>query len=381
MKTEEACVILQNAITEGASRQNVSFDRYVSELIGYSSVYLYGAGAFGREMLSLLVDRGIHVKCFLDQNASTIRTHVGLPVLLPISPELSASAKRYSTVVVSIVLSDNERKAVFKSLNSLGFPSVVDGQSIRAWNVPFAGVSFQTDYNDEAWISSMKTTLSLFSDDSSREVYTKNLAAHFRRDYSFYGSSASSRQYFPQDVPLSNDHNRFIDCGAYTGDTLVDLMQVAGAVESYVGFEPEMSKFHKLVSTANALIEKPKQMFLFPCAITHENRSSCITTKEGSSTLSESGESITQVVCIDDVLHGFKPTFIKMDIEGAEMDALRGARQTIQTSLPDLAICVYHNISDYFEIPLLIHSMNPKYKFYLRAHSSCTMETVLYATN
>jgi FkbM family methyltransferase len=75
-----------------------------------------------------------------------------------------------------------------------------------------------------------------------------------------------------------------------------------------------------------------------------------------------------------------KVTYIKMDIEGAETKGLLGAKRIIQEHKPRLAICVYHNPEDYFNIPLLIKQFVPEYKFYLRHHSKILSETVLYAT-
>jgi hypothetical protein len=97
------------------------------------------------------------------------------------------------------------------------------------------------------------------------------------------------------------------------------------------------------------------------------------------SKIDEKGEDIIQCIAIDDVLHGFKPTFIKMDIEGAEVEALKGAENTIKAYLPQLAICVYHRLSDIWEIPLLIKSFYEGYKFYLRSYNFMGLETVLYA--
>lgn len=72
-------------------------------------------------------------------------------------------------------------------------------------------------------------------------------------------------------------------------------------------------------------------------------------------------------------------TFIKMDIEGAELEALHGCRDTIIKYRPKLAICVYHKPEDIIEIPSYIHEIVPEYKLYLRHHSKDLSETVLYA--
>ena len=73
-------------------------------------------------------------------------------------------------------------------------------------------------------------------------------------------------------------------------------------------------------------------------------------------------------------------TFIKMDIEGAELESLKGAgRIIIREQKPKLAICVYHKKEDIFDIPEYILSLNPKYKLYLRHYTLGEWDTVLYA--
>lgn len=73
------------------------------------------------------------------------------------------------------------------------------------------------------------------------------------------------------------------------------------------------------------------------------------------------------------------PTYIKMDIEGAEMEALLGAQGNIKNNKPKLAICLYHKKEDIFAIPLLVHKMNPSYKMYIRHYSNYRTDTLLYA--
>ena len=72
-------------------------------------------------------------------------------------------------------------------------------------------------------------------------------------------------------------------------------------------------------------------------------------------------------------------TFLKMDIEGSELAALRGAERIIREQRPKLAICVYHKPEDLREIPSLLLSYHPDYKLYLRHYSINETETVLYA--
>lgn len=86
-----------------------------------------------------------------------------------------------------------------------------------------------------------------------------------------------------------------------------------------------------------------------------------------------------QAESIDNVLRGEKATFIKMDLEGAELMALEGAAFTIKKYKPRLAICIYHNPMDIYRIPLLLMSYRDDYVFYIRHYTTCIYETVLYA--
>ena len=82
---------------------------------------------------------------------------------------------------------------------------------------------------------------------------------------------------------------------------------------------------------------------------------------------------------LDEVFEDKSITFIKMDVEGAEYEALRGAEQTIRTQRPKLAISIYHKPEDILDLPQLLLSYQPEYRFYLRHYCIFNNETVLYA--
>ena len=94
----------------------------------------------------------------------------------------------------------------------------------------------------------------------------------------------------------------------------------------------------------------------------------------------DAGSEQIEVVGIDEILNGERATFIKMDIEGTELEALKGAEKTIRMWKPKLAICVYHKPEDIITISKLILDFNPAYKLYLRHYSYLDFaESVLYA--
>ena len=91
------------------------------------------------------------------------------------------------------------------------------------------------------------------------------------------------------------------------------------------------------------------------------------------------GISKAKIVRLDDELANERVSLVKMDIEGSEAAAIKGCEKLIKKYKPALAICVYHKVTDLWELPLLIKSFVPEYKLYLRHHSKTQIETVLYA--
>lgn len=191
-------------------------------------------------------------------------------------------------------------------------------------------------------------------------------------------------QYF--DVWEPRDNEILIDCGAYDGDTIRDFVKWCGYnYEMIYSFEPSKNNYEKC---ENYLLESK----LENCKLIDKGTWKESDTLRFCNSLFDTGDHIItggevwhndiveiQVTSIDEVLEGRKATFIKMDVEGSEMESLIGARETITKHKPRLAIALYHKWEDIFDIPLYILSLNSNYTFKLRHYSSGQCETVLYA--
>jgi hypothetical protein len=115
------------------------------------------------------------------------------------------------------------------------------------------------------------------------------------------------------------------------------------------------------------------------CRLSSTGRLSFNTTANSSSCIDVSGNVSIETDTIDHVTQGEKVSFIKMDIEGAELEALRGAQDTIRQHKPKLAICVYHKQEDLITLPHYILSLREDYRLYLRHYGDSCDELVLYA--
>jgi len=224
--------------------------------------------------------------------------------------------------------------------------------------------------------------LNLFKDNLSRDIFTRVTQTHMMRKIIKIPNQPLREQYFPRDINLSKGYSRFINCGAYNGDTVKRLNTLFGKVEAIACFEPDPDNFKLLTqylcTNDNKIAEN---VIAFPCGVfSHETQLRFFSGNRINSMISDRGESIVQCVALDHVIPNFKPTFISMDVEGAELEALKGAEMLIRKNKPDLAISVYHAPNHIWDIPLYLKSLHLNYKFYLRNYTSFTNETILYAT-
>jgi hypothetical protein len=102
-------------------------------------------------------------------------------------------------------------------------------------------------------------------------------------------------------------------------------------------------------------------------------------TGETGAALAESGTLTVASVTIPEAMNGVIPTYVKLDIEGGERDALLGGEAMIREHAPALAVCVYHRPADLWELPLFIRALSPGYRQYLRCHAHDGLDCVLYA--
>lgn len=178
-------------------------------------------------------------------------------------------------------------------------------------------------------------------------------------------------QYF--DVFKPQEEEIFIDAGSFNGYTSLDFLQWANKhCKKIYALEPLNDMYHAICE-----MHIPKTEVLNYAAWNKKEKLHFVENSAGSSVDINGGVEV-QGMDIDSTVKG-KITFIKMDIEGSELKALEGARNTILNYHPRLAISIYHKPMDIIEIPAYILELVPDYKFYVRHYTSTMCETVLYA--
>ena len=335
-------------------------------------VLIYGAGSYGKEMLCFLEKNGAVVSSFIDKNAEKIVSVGGKKVYtLANYPE----HRENIIIIFAIVCSADLRHSIINDILESGFDNVIEAQSLRCQTIHFSQGFDPTNAYDK-----ICNVFEKLADEKSRNIFVGNIKAHLTRDYTHVGEYEDdmNNQYFPCDLQPENGYSCFIDCGGFIGDTVMQVMK-RKFPQRVISFEPSIENFKKLADECAKYDDSKTEFTIFNSAV-----SDCIAEKRfalgtGSGSISDTGDDVVHTVSIDEVLRGIRPTIIKMDIEGEEFNALKGAKNTIIKYTPDLAVCVYHNIDHIWELPYYIYSLNNKYRFYIRSYNSYTMETVLYA--
>jgi len=226
-------------------------------------------------------------------------------------------------------------------------------------------------------IRRVEAVTSLLADGRSKKTYAKAWQfrqTRHRRDYPPYDWRP---QYFHM-FPFAKDEV-FIDCGAFVGDTVDVFIKHCPGYGRIVAFEPDAAMFKPLqakhAGTRDTILlnagayDREGEVFFSG------------SDGEGNITAENNGGATGIRVTTIDGLKLDKVTFIKMDIEGAELNALKGAEKTILRDKPKLAICIYHSNEDMLRIAEHIHQLVPEYRLRVRHHQCFPFdsETVLYA--
>ena len=194
-------------------------------------------------------------------------------------------------------------------------------------------------------------------------------------------SGCRKGQYFDLWTPEKNEV--FVDCGAYIGEEENSFIDWTGdRFEHIYAFEP----LHEMAGSIRKKYSGDERISVTEAAVwSNTGELSFVTQEElsGSGVKGElsreyNGGFTVPAVALDDVISG-RVTFIKMDIEGSELEALKGARRIISGQKPRLAISIYHKPMDFLLIPEYILSLVPEYKMAIRHYGADALETVLYA--
>ena len=246
------------------------------------------------------------------------------------------------------------------------------------------GVSFLSvdEYIFSKRISELVKCAEILEDEESAEAFAEIIESRLMNRFP-EGKIFNRYQYFAlPEFCTRSEKEIFVDCGAFVGDTIEDYIFTHGGTFGKIfAFEPDSINFAAMATRVERLniewaLPKNKIQLVDAGAgrkTKHAALSSMISEQENSG-----GDSI-KIYALDDFLAEQKIDFLKADIESFELDMLQGAEKIIRRDLPKMAICIYHNASDMYQILLWLAKLDLGYKFSIRHHSPANLGTVLYA--
>lgn len=224
----------------------------------------------------------------------------------------------------------------------------------------------------------LKKAYHLLEDEKSKDVFKKTMKFRTTKNRMFLRGIIEGNQYFVKGIISPSNSEVFIDCGGFDGDTLRNYLKFNRNYRKIIIFEPTAKNLKRIQNYCRQ--KNLKNIVCIEAGVGEKSETAYFSNKgTADAYVSDSGTTQIQIFALDELEECQDATFIKMDIEGSEMAALKGAKNIIIRNKPKLAICIYHKPEDYYQIPLYLKSLVPEYKFYVRHHFYGYSETVLYA--
>lgn len=344
--------------------------RDIKPSLGGRPFVLYGAAKLGKAIIDICGEQGLTVDYVCDRAVTGY--YGGVEV---ISPETLRG--RFSHAAV-MVCSKKYSIEIRKNLMEFGF---APDQIIP---LPFEYPYCSSLRSFEAHLPGYEWAFNFFEDEPSKRLVL-DMIRLILCDRGLERNTGCGLYYEDGIVPFS-DSEIFVDGGAFNGDTAEEFLskteKLKGGRKVY-SFEPDKVNFEKAAGRLSGLADVAViQKGLWSCVDELVFKSNMA---GDSSFIRASGkdEYYVPVTSLDDCFSSEPecgwPTFIKLDVEGAEKEALLGAANIIKRRKPKLAICVYHKIEDVYQLPQTISDMRDDYQFCLRQHSRGCEDTILYA--
>jgi FkbM family methyltransferase len=329
------------------------------------ATYIYGAGITGSKVNNYLNSLGIKISGFIVDNKNTDLLY-NLPIFDFNEVEHGPLNLVLGYVPTNETVGDIYNRVISKN------------KSINFISYDFSFLSFGL-FNEDYLISKefvwVKDKL---EDKYSLETLFAYVKSRNSGDYRICENFFDPNQYFPDHIISFKENELFVDCGVFDGETIKEFISRNNNTFSYVyGFEPDKNNYENSVANLKTISSDKLKIFNF--GSWHQKDTLKFNSiSERVSEIDPNGTEEIMVESIDDLITNNKVSFIKMDVEGAELNSLKGAEQNIKLNRPKLAICLYHKPEDIFDITFWIDSLELNYKYYVRLHTRFSQELVLY---
>lgn len=230
--------------------------------------------------------------------------------------------------------------------------------------VPVIGTEIFDRNFTESHIEEINKAHSLLADGFSKKVFEGYVNFQFGGELSVLKDIETPEDEIYSNIFKLNNQETFIDIGAYRGDTVEKFVKLTkGEYKSIIAAEPDKKTFSKLSENCKHL----RNFKAVNAAVTDFDGEVGFSSLGGRQS-AIGGDNVIKSLSLPSLCENSLPTFIKIDSEGCELEILRGGKEILKKHKPKLNIAAYHKSEDIFKLPVLINSINPEYKIYLRHH-------------
>ena len=375
-------LILGESTESVCHRERTTFD---NAMRGGRELVIFGAGNFGQKALRVLQANGYRVLAFIDNNPTLQGREIGGVRVMG----LMEAWKKFGDsagIVVAIYFGEARDTMAERitPVQAAGFSRIAHFGHL-AWKFPegiLPHYSLDLPSKLPAQRERIRKAFSLFTQKDSRRWFVDHVQWRFTLDFNLLPKPVGHTIYFHEGYFNPSRQEFLIDGGAFTGDTLKSFCEGFGKEGFYkvICCEPDPVNYDTLRAVAESLQSAHGIIETQDCALGDSAGKIRVESSGGPSSRVGYGETVVTCRMIDEFAElKHCPTFIKLDIEGYELAALRGARQTIRKQKPILALSAYHKQNDLWELPLEIYAMQPEYEFRLAPHVADGWDLVLYA--
>lgn len=337
-------------------------------------VAILGAAEEGRRLAETCAARGIAVASIVDDDPARLGRRVAGATVMSFAS--LASLDRSTPVVVA----SHRLLGAVRRLRAMGFVSVCGSAALQVADpIGFPPHMFYADWFEDLERHRMQYAqlAERLADDRSRAVLDALIGFRLTLDPEVLAPVLDADLYGAKDLPPPPDPSVYVDAGTFDGDSIrLYLDRYGTRCRTVHGFEPDPTTFQRLKEN---FADDPRIVPHNAGLSSGRGKLTFAADASRASILSPDGGVSVVVVGLDEVLAGAPAGVIKMNIEGAEIDALEGAARTIARYKPTLMISAYHRPSDLWRLPETIDRLAPGYRFYLRQHDGGVIESVLYA--
>jgi FkbM family methyltransferase len=319
----------------------------------------------------------------INKLAKSVQKHVEVDGIIDDFTRIHTSRKKHILKIDevdknSIILSTatGSPLEVGAKLDEMGFTHFNYLSFYKYSSFDLADPPFITDFKDDYKENKdkYKKTFDLLCDDKSKQTFEKVINFKISFDFDFMKGFTNNHeaQYFDKEIIPEIKNIRFVDGGAYIGDTLKEIIKNYPDYKKIYCIEP--SDLHINIAKKNFVDEK--NIEFINCGLGNKKQLNQLEMQETQVNCDHNYQT-NNINTIDNLINE-EVDYIKLDIEGAEQDTIEGAAKTIKKYKPILAICIYHKAQDWYKIPQKVLDINPDYNIYLRHYMEGIYETVMY---